>query len=291
MGVAKFDDGVPSNPKIIEAGATASWLWFCGVLYCRRALTDGFIPYKVVPSLSIGLKAPYGHASTLVRVGLWDNANTGFYVHDYLHWNPTKAQMESYRAKDRDRKQSRHVGHTDSERNRNGIAAESERIPEATAYTRGTHAGAKSASLSESEGFASEPPEEIQTESTALEPVWRKRGESTLPSLMAGPLTHRGHAWCCDRDGLCVPDFLHREFIGKLHRPTAHDELTAWYPKALALFAHRAIGEDSLKFWRNCFAQWVGNATSAPSGGGKGNQAVSSMQRAVEQRQAEREAK
>ena len=88
------------------------------------------------------------------------------------------------------------------------------------------------------------------------------------PALLDGAAMrrHGTHAWCSlpERDGLCVPRFLHQEFIGKLGRTTAHAELLTWYPMALALFAGRSIGEDALVFWRNSFAVWVGVATSKP---------------------------
>lgn len=178
MGTAKFDDGLPSNPKFIRAGAVASWLWVCGVLYCRRGLTDGLIPRVVVPSLVVGLKSPYAHAKRLVEVGLWDVEADDYRVHDFLDWNPSKAQIEGYRAQDRERKQARH-----SDRNLNGIHADSKRIPVEKAVTRGTHARAESESVSESEsGFGLNGEESARETPQALMDLWNELTLRPLPS-------------------------------------------------------------------------------------------------------------
>jgi hypothetical protein len=44
MTWVKIDDGFADHPKVIEAGPMASWLFLCGLTYCSRQLTDGFIP-------------------------------------------------------------------------------------------------------------------------------------------------------------------------------------------------------------------------------------------------------
>jgi uncharacterized protein YdaU (DUF1376 family) len=79
---------------------------------------------------------------------------------------------------------------------------------------------------------------------------------------------HGQHAWCSwpSRDGLCVPVFLHDEFVGKLGAVSLTDvaELKGWYAGTVARFEGIAIGEDSLQFWRNEFASWVGTVTSRP---------------------------
>jgi uncharacterized protein YdaU (DUF1376 family) len=77
---------------------------------------------------------------------------------------------------------------------------------------------------------------------------------------------HGQHAWCSwpERDGLCIPAFLHREFVGKLAKPEADRELRAWYPTVIAQYAGQPIGDESIAFWRNHFASWVGTVTTKP---------------------------
>lgn len=73
---------------------------------------------------------------------------------------------------------------------------------------------------------------------------------------------HGQHAWCSlPREGLCVPAFLHREFLGKSQRP--EPELRAWYAGVVARFDGQPVGEDALLFWRREFSAWIGVASTA----------------------------
>lgn len=59
---------------------------------------------------------------------------------------------------------------------------------------------------------------------------------------------HAKHGACNDR-GLCVPAFLHREFLGKAHGDEAH--VRAFYERTLAELAPGVIpGDEPLDFWR-----------------------------------------
>lgn len=256
MGVAKFDDGTADNPKMFAAGPVASWLWFCGVLYCRRALTDGYIPKGKVPALISSLSATgaFKQATKLCDVGLWHEEIGGYRVHDYLDWNPTKAAIENYRKRDRARKHERHGIHAESD-------LESDRNPEPAANACAPHAGAKSESESERFGDLVSEREEIPT---GERPVFRKP-EPRHVGLINGAeqRRHQGHGWCAPRDGLCVLDFLHREFLGKSRRTEA--ELKRWYLSVVQAYEGAEIGEDALVFWRNEFAAWVGTVTAKPA--------------------------
>jgi hypothetical protein len=116
----RIDDRVRTHPKIAEAGPAAAWLWFCGICYCREHLTDGVIPRSVVSSLAMNLPLPLKHAERLVAVGLWhetENGN-GYTVHDFLDWNPSRADVDANRKADLERK-----------RKHGGVRLDSERIP------------------------------------------------------------------------------------------------------------------------------------------------------------------
>lgn len=80
-----FDDGAPLHRKQLAAGPKACWLWACGLAYCYgQESKDGFIPEAVVQILypRLGLK----EAKTLVDVRLWERADGGYLIHDYLEW-------------------------------------------------------------------------------------------------------------------------------------------------------------------------------------------------------------
>lgn len=70
--------------------------------------------------------------------------------------------------------------------------------------------------------------------------------------VMAGslPRDHLRHAWCGD---VCVPDFLHGDFVRALRLPDADAVLRAFYTETLADL-EGPIGDDPVKFWRACVA-------------------------------------
>lgn len=93
MPWARFDDQFPDHPKVALAGPAAGWLFVCGVCYCARMLTDGFIPIGQIRKLA-DVDNPVALADRLVEVGLWENADGGYRVHDYLEYNPSAQQVK-----------------------------------------------------------------------------------------------------------------------------------------------------------------------------------------------------
>ena len=83
MSWAKVDDNFPHHPKTILAGTSASFLFICGLCYCRRFHTDGFISADAVQTLGASTH-PKRLAARLVMAGLWEQTDDGGYlVHDY----------------------------------------------------------------------------------------------------------------------------------------------------------------------------------------------------------------
>lgn len=98
----KLDDCFSEHPKVEEAGDLAAWLYVCGLQYCSRALSDGFIPASRVPRLT-GLQRPLKLAETLVAVGLWERVEGGFQVHDYAEHQRTAEQVKRDRQRTSER--------------------------------------------------------------------------------------------------------------------------------------------------------------------------------------------
>ncbi len=105
----RIDDQIAHHPKFFEVGPVASWLWVCGNGYCNKYLTDGFIPTAALKALG-NVPNPVKHARDLVRVGLWDDADGGYRVHDFHDYNPTAADVKEKREKDRRRKETARKG-------------------------------------------------------------------------------------------------------------------------------------------------------------------------------------
>lgn len=102
MGWVKLDDTFTDHPKVEMAGDNAAWLYVAGLLYAYRADTDGFIPNGRVPKLT-NLKGPKRLAQRLVDVKLWEVADDGYVIHDYLDHQQSAADREEQRAANADR--------------------------------------------------------------------------------------------------------------------------------------------------------------------------------------------
>ncbi len=103
----RIDDGAPASPKLLKAGPVASWFWVCGLCYCGRHLTDGFIPEEALPTLG-SVRYAKVEAAVLVKVGLWERVAGGYQVHDFLDFNESRA--ETLARRDTMREQRRKAG-------------------------------------------------------------------------------------------------------------------------------------------------------------------------------------
>lgn len=103
MGWAKFDDGFTDHPKVAAAGPWGELLAMRGVIYAAKHETDGFIPAGQLARLGVGIPAVKKKAASLVEVGLWDEADGGWVIHDFLDYHPSRADKEEERAKARQR--------------------------------------------------------------------------------------------------------------------------------------------------------------------------------------------
>jgi len=96
MSWVKVDDGLYMHPKVLAAGVPAMGLWVRCLAYAAAHMTDGFVPsdaaYGVVSRRS-------SLPDELVRAGLWrrDDALNGWWIHDYLTYNRSRAQLVSER--------------------------------------------------------------------------------------------------------------------------------------------------------------------------------------------------
>lgn len=106
MPWVRLDDQFPDHPKIDQAGPLAGWLFVCGLAYCNRQLTDGFIPKATMPRLST-VPNPAKVARALVDAGLWDAVDGGWQVHDYLDFQPSRDKVLAERAAATARQQKR----------------------------------------------------------------------------------------------------------------------------------------------------------------------------------------
>ncbi len=104
MGWARFDDQYTDNPKILEAGPWAELLDMRAIIYCARMETDGLISRAALKRISHGIPKAAERVTMLLEVGRWTvNEGGGWWIHDYLAYNPSKAQRAAERARGRER--------------------------------------------------------------------------------------------------------------------------------------------------------------------------------------------
>lgn len=105
MGWAKFDDQFTDHPKVVAAGPMAELLAMRAVIHCARYETDGHVQAAQLPRLAVGITSVKKRVAKLVEVGLWheDPDGDGWWVHDYLDYNPSAEEQEQKRADARER--------------------------------------------------------------------------------------------------------------------------------------------------------------------------------------------
>jgi len=89
MAWVRIEDAVTEHRKHLKAGPAACWLWVCGIAYCQRQLSDGFIPVEALPFLGVR-RGARALADRLVAVGLFERTDAGYRVHDYFDFNDTR---------------------------------------------------------------------------------------------------------------------------------------------------------------------------------------------------------
>ena len=176
MSWLKIDDQFPDHPKVVEAGPLASWLHVCGMAYCARYLTDGFIPGGQVKKLADVDDAP-GLAEKLLKAGLWDRVDSGFQVHDYLKYNPSAEQVKATR---KARAESGRIGGLQSARSKEeaNSQASAEANTQANAPANEKQSDKQNSTPSPS---PSPSPNPVPKEESATPPPKRRRKRKTDP--------------------------------------------------------------------------------------------------------------
>lgn len=111
MSWVKLDDNILDHPKFIGLDNDALVLWLSCLTYCNRQKNDGALSFAVVEALAArrGLNGVDPHA--LVAAGLWESTETGFVIHDYLDYQPSRASLAADRVGAAERKRRSRARH------------------------------------------------------------------------------------------------------------------------------------------------------------------------------------
>jgi hypothetical protein len=99
----KLDDLTDDHPKWVELGEADSWRWLRVLLYCSRLETDGLVSDLILKRYGV-------KRARMVALGLLEERENGLWVHDFLEYNPSKAEKDVERERWRDRKRSSRNG-------------------------------------------------------------------------------------------------------------------------------------------------------------------------------------
>lgn len=99
MPWARLDDHFHAHPRTLQVGLEANGLFARALSYCAQYLTDGFVPSEWADAQG-GKKL----TARLVDAGLFEQIEGGYRVKDYLDYNPSRAHVETERARERGKK-------------------------------------------------------------------------------------------------------------------------------------------------------------------------------------------
>lgn len=97
MAWVRLDDGFADHPKILAAGPFALVAQVRALCYCARHLTDGHLPKSAVKTIFAGLSTLTARQMCLAQ--LWHKNGSGFIIHDYLKYNPSRVDTLQLREK------------------------------------------------------------------------------------------------------------------------------------------------------------------------------------------------
>lgn len=107
-GWVKLDEGFFLHPKALAAGRDARDLYLAALCWSSQQQTDGLVPAHTLPLIAslAGVPDADQAAYRLCEVRLWENDPAGWVIHDFLAHQQSKEERETYRQRERDRKQA-----------------------------------------------------------------------------------------------------------------------------------------------------------------------------------------
>ena len=92
MPWAKVDDKLHGHPKAAKAGLEALGLHLLAMSHCAAYETEGHVG-RSFPEEKAGVSWS-GLTDSLVKSGLWEVNGNGWLIHDWLKYNPSRAQAK-----------------------------------------------------------------------------------------------------------------------------------------------------------------------------------------------------
>lgn len=112
----KLDDKFPHHPKVVGLSDVAFRLHMSALSHCAEYETDGRVVAHAVTLLTNHTEEERQEAiKDLVDAGLWELIVGGWEIHDFLEWNPSKAELKANRRRWSDKKKKQRIASNDTE--------------------------------------------------------------------------------------------------------------------------------------------------------------------------------
>lgn len=96
MAWVRLDDRFPEHPKVTRLSDAAFRLHVSAICYSNRQETDGVIP-EAQAALLVRTRKLRALINELVASGLWEVDHLGWRIHDYLEYQPSRADQQAMR--------------------------------------------------------------------------------------------------------------------------------------------------------------------------------------------------
>ena len=99
---ARFDCGMPRDPKMSRAGALARLIYMEAVMYSKENMTDGLIERVALAHFTVDVdqKTKTKELNRLAKLGALENVPLGWKIPEevWRRWNPLKVEVDAKRA-------------------------------------------------------------------------------------------------------------------------------------------------------------------------------------------------
>lgn len=258
MSWFKFDDNAVDHPKLASLTDRAFRWWVKGLSYASRFLTDGVLHpvfWKQVPKQS---------RAELTGAHLWDWDDPNFLIHDYLHHQIGKQEIEQ------DKERNREKAKAYRERRRG------ERRKSTTPAVTGNDTGDVTDSLA---GDVTDQITDIHNPTPDPTPNTQQTSKEGVPSAPRPPVPiinrqenvhwakkHGYHVtgFC---DWVCLDEEQAREFAAKIpgdDHPLKARQVREWALDVRRRWADQIVPDGShFDFWRNRWTETHGGSRPA----------------------------
>lgn len=258
MSWFKFDDNAVDHPKLASLTDRAFRWWVKGLSYASRFLTDGVLHpvfWKQVPKQSRG---------ELTGARLWDWEDPNFQIHDYLHHQIGKHEIEQDKERNRQKARAYRDRRREDRRKNDRVAV----TGDVTGIVTVTGAGDVTDHITDIPNPTPDPTPNTQQNLKAGGPSASPR-PPTLIARGEGVTWFKRHGNHVDGfcDWVCLDQAQVDEFAGRI--PGAdlqqkRDQLKLWAQAVRDTWAERLVPDGShFDFWRNRWTEQHGGSKPA----------------------------